>query len=160
VSSLHSERRVARPADDAFAVFAGPVGDWLPVIVGPDEDSWRVETREAGLRVGLVVEVGGVWVLPDGTHHRRFAARPDATAPRDLVVAGLTPAIEGELWLVADDGECRLGFDGRTRPRSRATGWLERLVVGDPLGRSGIASLLDIAADRLARAPAPGDDQG
>lgn len=156
MSSLHLEHLVDRDHDEAAALFAGPVPGWMPVVVGPDEDTWRVQTREGITTVELVAEVGDVWVLPDGAHHRRVALRPDASAPRDLVTAGLTPAIEGELRLAPTaDGRALLAFDGRTHARSAVTGAIERHVVGDPLGRSGVETLLETIAARLATGGAP-----
>ena len=156
MSHLRIDQDVDRPLDEALAVFAGPVTEWMPVTVGPGEGTWRVETREGIADVHLVVEVGDPWVLADGTHHRRLVARPDPSAFGDLLTAGLTPAVEGELRLTASPlAGSRLTFEGDTQARSAMTGALERLLVGDALGRSGIHTLLELMAEQLEAAPLP-----
>ena len=156
MSHLRIDQDVDRPLDEALAVFAGPVTGWMPVVIGPDEGTWRVETREGITDLQLLVEVGDPWVPADGGHHRRFVARPDPSAFGDLLTAGLTPAVEGELRLTDSPlAGSRLTFEGETRGRSALTGALERLLVGDALGRSGIHTLLEIVAEQLEAAPLP-----
>ena len=156
MSHVRIDQDVDRPLDEALAVFAGPVTAWMPVTVGPDEGTWRVQTREGITDVQLVVEVGDPWVLADGTHHRRLVARPDPSAFADLLTAGLTPAVEGELRLTDSPlAGSRLTFEGDTKGRSALTGAIERLLVGDTLGRSGIHTLLEVVAEQIEAAALP-----
>ncbi len=142
-------------------LFGGPISGWLPVIVGPDEDTWRAETREGPIRVHVTVHAGEVWVLPDGSHRRALEVQPDRSDFRYMMIAGLTPRVQGELRLEPQDGQTtRLVFDGHTRRRSRLTVALERVLVGDPLVRSGIQTMLDVIAERLATAPLDPAPQG
>lgn len=163
MTQLDASVDIPRPPDETMPLFDGPVSGWLPVIVGPDEGTWRAETREGPVRVHVLVTPGDVWVLPDDTHRRTLTVTPDRTAARDLLVAGLTPRVEGHLRLepTDDPGTTRLVFEGHTARRSRLTMAIERLLVGDPLVRSGVDTLLHMVADRLATAtePAP-DDRG
>lgn len=154
MTHLHADVVVDRPLGEAATVFDGPVAGWLPAIVGPDEASWRTETREGPVHVHVVVHAGDVWVLPDGAHRRTLQVQPDRGDFRDLLVAGLTPRIEGTLSLVGTDDptRSRLEFDGATRRRSRMTSAVERVVVGDPLVRSGLGTLLHVVARRLVGA--------
>ena len=156
------ERRVARSMADTAPVFDGPVRGWLPVMVGPDEATWRTLTTEGWVTLRLVVAAGPAWVLPDGTHHRRLRVEPDRTSFRDLVTAAVTPRVEGELVLAPDDPGVRLSFQGATLRRSWVTGPLERRILGDPLSRSGLNTLLDRIAERLGGGPssAEGDTAG
>lgn len=154
MTQVRDDRAVDRQPDQAMRLFDGPVAGWLPSIVGPDEDTWRTQTQEGPVRVYLSVHTRDPWVLADGTHCRALNIQPDRTDFHNLVVAGLTPRVDGELCLAPDtDHSTRLVYKGSTRRRSRLTTALEQLLVGDPLVRSGIDTLLDTIADRLATAP-------
>jgi len=153
VTDVQAERTIERDPDQATRLFAGPISGWLPVIVGPDEDTWRAVTREGPIRVHLTIHAGDVWVLPDGTHRRVLELQPDRTNFRNMLAATLTPRIEGELRLEPDtDHTTRMVFEGQTQRRSRLTIALERLFIGDSLVRSGIDTLLDIIADQMSTA--------
>lgn len=155
--TIHDSRDIPRSADEVASRFAGPITGLLSTIIGPDEDTWRAETREGPVRVELLVHIGPAWVHPDGTHRRRFTTEPDPTSELNLLTATLTPRVEGELSLHATGpGTARLAFDGTTRSRSVLTGALERLVIGDPLSHSGIDTLLDTIAEQLTN-PRPGE---
>ena len=157
---LHDDRMVDQDPAVAARLFTGPIDGWLPVVAGPDEDSWRTETREGPVRVHLQVHAGDVWTLPDQSRRRRLVVEPDRTDFHDLVVAGLTPRVTGELWLEPAGDRCRLVFEGATRRRSLVTSAIERAVVGDPLARSGIDTLLDVIAERLRTAVPNGEAKG
>ena len=160
MTRLHDDRMVDQQPEVAARVFTGPIDGWLPVVAGPEEDTWRTQTMEGPVRVHLQVHAGDVWTLPDESRRRRLVVEPDRTDFHDLVVAGLTPRVTGELRLEPAGDRCRLVFEGDTRRRSSVTSTIERVVVGDPLARSGIDTLLDIIADRLAAAGPNGDANG
>lgn len=154
---------IDRPPEQTMPLFDGPISGWLPVIVGPDRETWRTETREGPIRVHVLIHAGSPWSLPDGTHRRTLTVTPDRTSFHDLFVAGLTPRVEGHLRVEPGDDPTttRLVFEGQTRRRSRITIALERALVGDPLVRSGIDTILEMIAEHLARAegPSPDDDR-
>lgn len=152
---------IPRPPGETMPLFDGPVSGWLPVIIGPHEDTWRVETREGPVRVHVLVHPGGVWSLPDGTHRRTLTVTPDRTSFHDLIVAGLTPRVEGQLRLEPgnDPDTTLLVFEGETRRRSPITTALERALVGDPLISSGVDTLLEMIANRLSIASPPSPDE-
>lgn len=154
MTHVRADTVVSRSPDEVLRLFDGPIGGWLPVIVGPEEDTWRAETHEGPVRVHVTVHAGDVWVLPDGTHRREFTVQPDRTDWHDFVTAALTPSIVGHLRVEPLDGVdgSRLVFEGETDRRSRLTTALERVVIGDALVRSGIQTLVDIIAERLRSA--------
>lgn len=155
MTTLQDHRTVERPTSQVMAVFDGQVPAWLPATVGPEEGTWRVVTRESGLPVRLVAIIGGVWVLRDHTHRRRITLQPDLTSFADLILAMFTPRVEGHLRLESGTrpGTTTLHFEGVTTRRSWVTSRLLRWLLGDPLARSGVATLMDLIASRLATAP-------
>lgn len=153
---LRIELVVDRPHAEAATLFDRPLPEWLPAIVGPDERSWRVETREGPVHVQMEVETSSVFVDGGGTHGRGMRIRPDRTAMGNFIVAMLTPTVEGQLELAprpSDPRTCILRFEGQSTARSRLTNALARFFVGDPLSRSGVRTLVEEARDRLSDTP-------
>lgn len=155
MSDLRLKLEIERPHREAARVFAGPVVCWLPAIVGPDEHSWRADTKEGPVDVRVQVEAGPVFVHADQTSWRRLTVRPDRTSARNFITALFTPSVQGQLGLSPqDDGaSSTLTFEGRTARRSAITTALERFLLGDPLARSGLRTLLSQIAERLSRVP-------
>lgn len=161
MTHVHAERVIERDPEQTMRLFAGPIAGWLPVIVGPEEETWRAVTREGPIRVHVTIHAGDVWVLPDGTHRRVLDIQPDRTDFHYLLAAALTPRVQGELRLEpATDDTTRMVFDGQTRRRSRVTIALERLLIGDPLVRSGIDTLLDIITEQMNTATLDSPHEG
>lgn len=157
---VHIELAVHRDFDEASSVFSRDPHAWLPVIVGPDEGTWRTDTREGPVEVRVTLRAGSVFVHRDRSRWRRLGVRPDRTAEGNLLTAMLTPTIEGHVGLVpTGDGECLLRFEGASVRRSLLTARLERLLVGDVLGRSGVRTMLEHARRRLEEEPADPDDE-
>lgn len=145
-------RAVDREFEAAAEIFAGPPSQWLPVIAGPEERSWRAETREGLAAVRVVVTAEAVFVR-DRVRSRRFTIQPDPTDRTAFLAAWLTPAVVGDLGLApTDDGAAALRFEGTTEGRSWVTTWLERFLVGDRLSRSAVDTLLGQIAEQLATA--------
>lgn len=155
VEDMALTRAVEREFVAAAEIFAGPPSRWLPVIVGPEERSWRAETREGAAAVRVVVTAGAVVVRRDRVRWRRFTIQPDPTDRTAFLAAWLTPAVVGDLGLApTDDDTAELRFEGTTETRSWMTNWLERFLVGDRLSRSAVDTLLGQIAEQLATASA------
>lgn len=160
METMQFRRAVDRPFEEAAELFAGAVSCWLPVIVGPGSGTWRARTDEGPMPVNVIVHASPVFVHPDDVRWRRLRVEPDRSFDRASLTGWLTPGVEGDLGLArTDDGAAELRFEGEPRRRSKVTVWLERVVLGDRLSDSGMDTLLDRIAERLATAQ-PEDPPG
>lgn len=121
----------------------------------PDEDR-REATKPDGFE--LEVELGHVIVHADATCWRRCEVVPTRDALRRPLAAALSPAVSGYLGLSrGENGTCVLRFKGHANPGPAAT--LDRVFLRDPAEMSGVASLLQAVADRLAHETADATDE-
>lgn len=162
MQDITDRRMIDRPFEEVAAVFDGPVSEWLPVIAGPAERSWRTGTREGVVHVQVQLRVSPVFVQPDGTHWRDLMIEADPTQKRAFLTSLLSPRVTGDLGIEPlDDGtRTSLRFRGRSSRRNALTGWIERVLVGDLLVGSGMHTLLDHVVGSLATADADRDQPG
>lgn len=155
METMRFRRRVDRPFEEAAELFAGAVSCWLPVIVGPDSETWRARTDEGPVAVNVIVHASPVFVHPDECRWRRLRVEPDRSYGRGSLTGWLTPGVEGDLGVApTPDGRTELRFDGEPGRRSKATIWLERIMLGDQLSDSGMDTLLHDIVERLTTARA------
>lgn len=142
---------VARPFDDALAVFAGLPARWLPRPADRIPTGYVVQMRASGVLaaagVDALVDVGDLELDPPG-----LAVR--AVAWRALNADRVFPRMVGELELAATtDTACRLTLVGGYQPPVSVVGDAADRLVGRHVAEAVIRTFLEEVAAALTTAP-------
>lgn len=142
---------VARPFDEALAIFADLADRWLPRPADRIPTGYVVEMRASGLLaaagVDALVDVGELELDPPG-----LAAR--SVAWRALNADRVFPRLVGELELAATNDEAsRLTLVGAYQPPVSVVGDAADRLVGRHVAEAVIRTFLEEVAAALAAVP-------